>query len=131
MTTISEPRAVWGRRLALTTAVVFVISSAFPVAAGLSHNTDSFPEWWGAADVGVAFFLAILAVVIHGLAQGRVDRQAEDLTYRTYRFLTWGLFAMIVAFLLLGIASFGPIVCPASPGEPGCFCIACLRGSLH
>jgi len=91
-----------GRRLATVTAAVFFVSLVFPVAAGLSHDTATFPKWWGALDVSLAFVLAILALVILGLAQGKVNKQAEDMTYRAYRVLIHGVFAMLVAFFLLG-----------------------------
>jgi hypothetical protein len=55
-----------GRSLAVATAVVFFISSAFPVVAGLSKNTASFPKWWSVLDVGLAFVLAILAFGLMG-----------------------------------------------------------------
>jgi hypothetical protein len=94
--------AIWGRPLAIATAAVFLISSAFPVTAGLSKNTESFPKWWGVLDMGIAFILALLAIIILALAQGRVTKQAEDASYRAYRILTHGIFAMMVAFFLLG-----------------------------
>ena len=98
----SEALAIWGRPLAVATAVVFFISSAFPVAAGLTKNTASFPRWWGALDVGLAFVLALLAIVVLALAQGQVTRQAEDASYRAYRVLLHGIFAMLVVFFLFG-----------------------------
>ena len=98
----SEALAIWGRPLAVATAVVFFISSAFPVAAGLSKNTASFPGWWGMLDDGIAFILALLAIVVLALAQGQVTRQAEDASYRAYRVLLHGIFAMLVVFFLFG-----------------------------
>ena len=98
----SEALAIWGRQLAVATAAVFFISSAFPVAAGLTKNTASFPRWWGALDVGLAFVLALLAIVVLALAQGHVTRQAEDASYRAYRVLLHGIFAMLVVFFLFG-----------------------------
>jgi hypothetical protein len=98
----SEALAIWGRPLAVATAVVFFISSAFPVAAGLSKNTGSFPGWWGMLDVGIAFILALLAIVVIALAQGHVTRQVEDASYHAYRVLLHGIFAMLVVFFLLG-----------------------------
>jgi uncharacterized protein YhhL (DUF1145 family) len=92
----------WGRRLAIVTAAVFFVSLVFPVAAGLSHNTATFPKWWGALDVSVALVLAALALVILGFSQGKVSKQAEDVTYRAYRILIHGVFAMLVAFFLFG-----------------------------
>jgi hypothetical protein len=98
----NEPRVRWGRPLGLIAAVVFCISSAFPVIAGLSKNTASFPKWWGVLDVGIAFVLAILAIVILAIANGRVNKQAEDSSYRTYRVLTHGILAIIAIFFLFG-----------------------------
>jgi hypothetical protein len=98
----NKPRVRWGRPLALGAALVFCISSAFPVIAGLSKNTASFPKWWGMLDVGIAFVLAIMAIVILAIANGRVNKQAEDSTYRVYRALTHGILAIIVIFFLFG-----------------------------
>jgi hypothetical protein len=78
------------------------MSSAFPVVAGLSKNTESFPKWWGPLDVGLAFVLAILVLGIIGLTQGSVDRQAEDASYRTYRVLNHGILALGVVVMLFG-----------------------------
>jgi hypothetical protein len=96
------PRALWGRPLATVTAIVFFISSAFPVVAGLSKNTASFPKWWGMLDVGLAFVLAILAFGVMVVAQGKVDRQAVDASYRAYRILNHGIFVMLMVFFLFG-----------------------------
>ena len=71
-----------GRRLAVVGVILFVISSVFPVIAGVSKNTGAFAKWWGPMDVAVAFVLAILAFTIMALAQGKVDRQTERKTYR-------------------------------------------------
>ena len=92
----------WLRPLALAAVPVFVVSSAFPVVAGLSKDTASFSKWWGVADVGVASILAVLALAIVGLVDGRVTMQATHSSYRAYRLLTHGIFVMIVAFFLLG-----------------------------
>jgi hypothetical protein len=92
----------WSRPLAFATAVVFLVSCAFPAVTGLSKDTASFPAWWGTLDVGVAFLLAIMVIAVFASAQQHVTRQAEDAAYRAYRFLTHGFFAAIVVFLLLG-----------------------------
>jgi hypothetical protein len=98
----SKALAIWGRPLAVATAVVLFISSAFPLAAGFSKNIASFPGWWGMLDVGIAFTLALLAIVVIALAQGQVTRQAEDASYRAYRVLLHGILAMLVLFFLFG-----------------------------
>jgi hypothetical protein len=96
----TEPRVLWGRPLAVAAAFVFFLSSAFPVVAGLSKDTESFPKWWGPLDVGIAFVLALLTFAIIGLAGDNVTKQAEDASYRTYRILIHGILAMIVVFFL-------------------------------
>ena len=89
LTTPTQSR--WSRRLAIVTTVVFVISSVFPLVAGLSKNTASFPEWWGTMDVAVALILAILAIALLGLVGGNVSKQVEEVSYR------FDLFPMPVA----------------------------------
>ena len=96
------PKVPWGRSLALATAVVFFISLAFPVVAGLSKNTAAFPKWWGVLDVGIAFFLGFQVLAVMTLAQGKVNQKAVDASYRAYRILTHGIFVMLVVFFLAG-----------------------------
>jgi hypothetical protein len=95
-------RVQWGRPLAVLTAIVFVISSAFPAVAGLSKHTESFPRWWGVADVGIALVLGILACAVLTLAQGGVTRQAEDASYRAYRVLIHGILVVCMVFMFAG-----------------------------
>ena len=92
----------WGRILARVTTVLFFLSSVFPVAASLSKDTTAFPKWWGFLDVGLAFLLAILAFVIYGLAQGKVNQQTEEATYRAYRILIHVIFVLLLIFFLAG-----------------------------
>jgi len=94
--------APWGRPLALATAVVFCISSVFPAVAAFVTDAESWPKWWGVLDVGIAFLLALLAMAVLGLADGRVNKPAEDASYRAYRTLTHGIFAVLVVFFLFG-----------------------------
>jgi hypothetical protein len=96
------PLARRGRPLAVATAVVFGISTAFPAVAAFVRDTESWPRGWGVLDVGVAFGLALLAFLVLGLAQGRVDAHAEEASYRTYRVLIHGLFAMLLVFVAFG-----------------------------
>ena len=90
------------RTLAFATSVVFFISSAFPLVAGISKNTASFPKLWGALDVGIAFVLAFLAILLVTLAQGHVSKQAEDASYHFYRILNHGILALRMVFMLNG-----------------------------
>jgi hypothetical protein len=94
--------ARWGRPLAIATAVVFIISSAFPVVAGLAKNTAAFPSLWGKLDVGLAFLLAVMVFGVMALARNSVDKHAEESSYRAYRVLLHGIFAMLVVFFVFG-----------------------------
>ena len=99
---LATGRALWSHRLAIATAILFFVSSAFPVVAGLSKDTASFPKWWGVIDVALAFVLALMAIVMSALVGSSIDKEAEKATYRAYRLLTHGLLAMIIVFFVLG-----------------------------
>ena len=79
-----------GRPIEIATAIVFCISSVFPAVAAFVHNRESWPQWWGVLDVGLAFLLGVLALAVLGIAQGKVTKQAEEASYRAYRILTHG-----------------------------------------
>jgi hypothetical protein len=97
-----EALSLHGRPLAVAAVIVFFISAAFPVTSGLSKDTASFPGWWGPLDVGIAFVLAILALVLLALAQGHVHAQAHEASYRAYRVLIHGIVVMSAVFILFG-----------------------------
>jgi hypothetical protein len=113
----TKPVSAWARPLALTAAVNLCISAAFPVGASLSRNTALFPKWWGVLDVVLAFLLAVLAIVIVALAEGKVGRQARDASYRAYRVLSHGILVLIVMFFLFGDRI---VWLNCLPGGPGC-----------
>ena len=97
-----ERRIIWGPGLAVVTAMVFVISAGFPLVAGLSKDTASFPRWWGALDVAIAFILGVLAIAVLAFAGNYVDSKAEKATYAAYRTLIHGILVALVAFFVLG-----------------------------
>ena len=90
----------WARPFALASAVVFLISLAFPVTATLFTDTSVFPKWVGVVDVVLAFVIVILAFVLYGLAHSQVNKQIEEITYRAYRILIHGIFVLILIFFL-------------------------------
>lgn len=94
----------WARPVAITTAAMFFVSIAFPLVAGLSKNTGAFPKWWGIADVVLVFVLAAMVFAVMVATHGKVSRQADDATYRAYRILIHGIFALLVVFFLAGDA---------------------------
>ena len=97
-----EPHVVWARPLAIATAIVFFISSTFPVVAAFVKDRESWPKWWGVLDVSIAFVLAMLAFAVLASGHGRVTRQAEEVSYRVYRILIHGIFAAMLVFVLFG-----------------------------
>jgi hypothetical protein len=98
----STPLAHWSRPLAIATAIVFCISSVFPVVAGFVTNRETWPRSWGVVDVAIAFVLAMLALAVLAAAQGEVTEPAREATYRAYRVLIHGILAAMVAFVLAG-----------------------------
>jgi hypothetical protein len=91
-----------GRSLAVATAIVFVISSIFPVVAGLSKNTEAFPRLWGILDVVIAFLLATLAIVTMALFERAVNEEINQVVYRAYRVLIHAILVFCVVFQLAG-----------------------------
>jgi hypothetical protein len=88
------------RPLAIVTAIVFCISSVFPAVGAFVHDRESWPQWWGVLDVVLAFVLAVLAMAVLAIAQGKVTKQAEEASYRAYRILTHGILAgLLVCYL--------------------------------
>jgi VIT1/CCC1 family predicted Fe2+/Mn2+ transporter len=92
----------WGRPLAIATAVVFCISSAFPVVAAFVTDREAWPRWWGVLDVILAFVLVLLALAVISLVHGKVNKRAEEASYRAYRVLIHGIVALLAVFFLLG-----------------------------
>jgi hypothetical protein len=88
--------------MAYGAGILFLVSWVFPVAAGLAKDTSAFPKWWGPIDVILAFVVAIVAFGIQIQTRGKVDRQAEDATYRIYRTVTHGILLVGVLVMLDG-----------------------------
>lgn len=98
----TQPMTRWGRPLAITTAVLFGVSSMFPVVAGFVKDTEAWPKLWGVLDVVIAFVLAFLAITVTSLFERHVTKPVEEASYRAYRVLLHGLFVMLVVFFLAG-----------------------------
>ena len=92
----------WTRPLAIAAALLFFISSMFPIVASFVKDTESWPKWWGVLDVALAFVLAILAFALIGVTRNNVSKQSEESSYRVYRVLIHGLLGLLVVFFLLG-----------------------------
>lgn len=90
------------RSLAIATAVMFGISTVFPVVAALSSNAAALPRIVGVADGILAFALVILAMVLHVRTQGKLTNEAHEAAYRAYRVLMHVILGLLVVFFLLG-----------------------------
>ena len=90
------------RAIALTAAILFVLSWIFPVGAGLVRNPTSLPRWWGPADVTLAFVVAVGALSVQMLGHGNLDQQAERTTYRIYRSSLHAILFVGVLVMLAG-----------------------------
>ena len=95
-------REEFHRPLAIATAVLFLISWAFPVVAAFVRHPETWPKWWGVFDVAIAFLLVLLVIVLQMLVGAQVNQQAKDAAYRTYRILTHGILVVLVLFFLAG-----------------------------
>ena len=99
---LRTPLETWERGLAIAAAVLFGVSSLFPTVAAFVKDTNSWPKWWGVLDVTIAFVLAILAMAVLALSNGKINNPIEAVTYRAYRVLIHSVFAMLLAFVLIG-----------------------------
>ena len=89
------------RAIAITAAILFLLSWVFPVGAGLVRNPTSLPQWWGTVDVALAFMVGVGALVIPGMGHRNLAKQVERTTYRIYRTL---LHALLVVGVLVMVA---------------------------
>ena len=90
------------RSLAIATAIVFGISTIFPVVASLLRDASSLPRIVGVMDGVLAFVLVVMAMVLWVRTQGKVTREAEDAAYRAYRVLIHAIIVLLLVFFLFG-----------------------------
>lgn len=90
------------RSLAIATAVVFCVSTIFPVTAALSRNAGSLPRIVGLMDVVVVFILVGMAMALWARTRGRMTKDAEAAAYRGYRMLMHVIIVLLVVFFLFG-----------------------------
>ena len=70
--------------------------------AAFVKDKDNWPKWWGVLDVSIGFVLGILAFVVFGLGHRKVNKQTDEVSYRAYRILIHGIFAILLVFFLFG-----------------------------
>jgi len=91
------------RAIAITAAILFVLSWVFPVGAGIVRSPrTTLPQWWGPVDVTLAFLVALGAFGVQVLGHGTLDKQAERTTYRIYRITLHAVFATGVLVIVGG-----------------------------
>ena len=88
-------------RLSRVTTALFVISSAFPVVAGL-WNVPTPPRWLGVADVTVAAMLAVAALLLVTRAPSQPADRELAAGFRAVRAVAGIIPVLLVLFFLAG-----------------------------
>ena len=89
------------RRLVLGTAVLFAISTMFPIVAAVAH-ADPSPLWAGIADVALAILTCACGFAIATRAAERFDDRVVRSAFRIYRTGATVLLALICVFFVFG-----------------------------
>ncbi len=95
-------RRLSDRSLAIATAIMFCVSTVFPVVAALARDAAAFPRAVGVLDGIIAFALVIMAMILHARTQGKVTKDDHDAAYRAYRILMHAILGLLVLFFLAG-----------------------------
>jgi hypothetical protein len=90
------------RFLAIATAIVFCVSTIFPIVAALSRAAGALPRIVGVMDGVLAFILVGMAMLLWARTRGRITNEAEASAYRGYRVLMHVIIALLVVFFLFG-----------------------------
>ena len=105
MTATSSPRnsrMLSDRSLAIATAVMFCVSTVFPLTAAVYPNPQGLPRVIGVLDGIIAFALVILAMILYARTQGKVTKEDHEAAYRTQRLLIHAIPVVLVLFFLAG-----------------------------
>ncbi len=100
-----------GRTLVIVSLVLFVISTAFPVVAGLVRAED-LPSWLGLVDVSLALVFVIAVFALDGMNKQKVSEQVIQVSYRIYRAMGTLPLILLVIFFLAGSAIRWEILLP-------------------
>lgn len=87
------------RQLAIAWIGLFVVSTAFPVVAGLL-DTYAMPSWLGPLDVAFAVVTALLGFYLVTAAGPSIGQSSEALSYRVLRAAASAFLILIVVFFL-------------------------------
>lgn len=99
------------RAILLAAAMLFIVSSSFPVAASVLR-LDPPPRWLGLIDVVLAFALIVLGMVIVSRKPKDFDAQIVEAAFRAYRALANALLLLLALFLVVGDAIEWSILLP-------------------
>ncbi len=97
----SRARTLPLRPLASLTAALFVVSTAFPVAAGLVHSPNPHPLV-GYLDVALAAVLFGLVLLLDGAPRGDCPPAVILASYHGYRLLSTLALVLVAAFFVAG-----------------------------
>jgi hypothetical protein len=91
----------WRRRLVEFTAVLFCVSTVFPIIASIIP-ADQLPGWIGIVDVVLAFVVVILGLAILSIAGNKVQSLDIQASYQGYRALGTVPLILLVIFFIAG-----------------------------
>jgi len=89
------------RRLSRACVLLFAVSTAFPVTAGIIP-ADTMPRWLGYADVGVAGLLVGVALAVTAKSRDRVTDKDRLSAFHLSQMLVSLIPMLLVVFFLAG-----------------------------
>jgi hypothetical protein len=90
-------------------AILFVVSTAFPVAAGVL-TPRAAPAWMGVADVALAAVLLAVGLAIVARAPKAFDAATTAMAFRVLRASSALFLVLLVLFFLVGGAIDWPVL---------------------
>ena len=97
----AAPSAAQGRGLVAAAAVLFAVSTAFPVAASVLE-LERPPRWAGVADAIVALVVVGLGIAVASKKPAGFDARASRSALHVYRSASHLLLVLLVVFLTMG-----------------------------
>lgn len=91
----------WRRRLVEFTAVLFGVSTLFPIIASVVP-ANGLPVWIGLADVILAFVVVVLGLAIISIAGNKIQNLDMQASYQVYRALGAVPLILLVVFFVAG-----------------------------
>jgi hypothetical protein len=92
---------LWRRRLVEFAAVLFCVSTLFPIIASVVP-AGGLPAWIGITDVVLAFVVMILGLAILSIAGNKIQNLDMQASYQVYRALGTMPLILLVLFFVAG-----------------------------